>query len=92
MAEQTTAEIPEIAQTVRAQIIEGLQQSQKFAFDAAQTIAKTTSTLPTPKVPALPGMMSAEAATKFTFDFATDLLKMQQDFAIDMAKLFTREA
>ena len=46
MAEQTTAEIPEIAQTVRAQIIEGLQQSQKFAFDAAQTIAKTTSTLP----------------------------------------------
>ena len=92
MATQTIPEIPVIAQTVRAQIIEGVQQSHKFTIDAVQAIAKTTSALPMPELPAFPGVMSVEAATKFTFDFATELLNTQRDFALELAKLFAVKA
>ena len=88
----TTPEIPEIAQTVRGQILEGVQQTHKFTMDAAQAIAKTTSSLPMPELPTVPGVISAEAATKFTFDFATELLNAQRDFALEFAKLFAVKA
>ena len=92
MATQTIPEIPVIAQTVRSQIIEGVSQSHKYAIDAAQAIAKTTESLPMPELPAIPGMVSLEAATKFTFDFATELLNTQRDFALELSKMFAVKA
>jgi hypothetical protein len=88
-------EIPEVAQTARAQILQGVQQSHKFTLDAVQAIAKTTSSLPTPEMPAipgLPGVPSTEDATKFIFDFGTELLNAQRDFALEVAKLFAIKA
>jgi hypothetical protein len=95
MATTTTTEIPDIAATVRSQIVEGVQQSHKLTLDAAQAVSKTTSSLPMPEMPALPGLSSlpsVEAATKFTFDFATELLNAQRDFALELAKLFAVKA
>jgi hypothetical protein len=87
-----TTEIPEMAETVRSQILEGVAQTHKFTVDAAQALAKTTSSIPMPELPSFPGMMSPEAATKFTFDFATELLNAQRDFALELAKIFTLKA
>jgi hypothetical protein len=97
MATTTTPapEMPVIAQKVRAKLIEGVQQTQKLTLDAAQAIAKTTSSIPMPELPALPGLSSipsVEAATKFTFDFATEMLNTQRDFALEVAKLFAIKA
>ena len=92
---KSTTEIPEVAQTARAQILQGLQQSHKFTLDAVQAIAKTTASLPTPEMPAipgLPGVPSAEDATKFIFEFGTELLNAQRDFALEVAKLFAIKA
>jgi len=94
-AAKSITEIPEVAQTARAQILQGVQQSHKFTLDAVQAIAKGTSSLPTPEMPAipgLPGVPSAEDATKFVFDFATELLNAQSDFALEVAKLFAIKA
>jgi len=91
----TTFDFPVMASTVRAQFISGVQQSQKFALDAAQAMSKTTSAMPMPElptIPGLPGIPSLEEATKFTFDFATELLNTQRDFALEMARLFTVKA
>ena len=95
MATSTTTEIPEVAETVRSQIIEGVQQSHKLTLDAAQAVSKTTSSIPMPELPTLPGLSSlpsVEAATKFSFDFAAELLNAQRDFALELAKLFAVKA
>jgi len=91
-ATKPTTEIPEIAETVKSSILDAVQQSHKFTLDTAQSIAKTTSSIPMPDLPTVPGMMSPEAATKFTFDFAAELLSVQRDFALEFSKLFAFKA
>jgi hypothetical protein len=91
-ATKPTTEIPEIAETVKSSILDAVAQSQKFTLDTAQSIAKTTSSIPMPELPTMPGMMSPEAATKFTFDFAAELLSVQRDFALELSKLFAVKA
>jgi hypothetical protein len=87
-----TTEIPEMAETVRGQIIDGVHQTHRFTMEAAEAIAKTTSSLPIPELPTIPGVISVEAATKFTFDFAAELLNAQRDFALEFTKLFAVKA
>jgi hypothetical protein len=89
------AEIPVIAQTLKAQFISGLQQGHKITLEAAEALAKTTKSLPVPEMPSppvIPGVPSVEAATKFVFDFATELLNSQRDFALEVSKLYTVKA
>jgi len=75
-----------IAQTVRSQIIEGVQQTHKLTIDAAQAIAKTTSALLMPELPAFPGVMSVEAAPNESTDEAPgnllrSFIRAQRQFA-----------
>jgi hypothetical protein len=89
-AKTTTTEIPELAQKVRKQLIETIQQGQQFSVDAAQTWVKAVSALPIPELPVVPGVPTApsvEAATTYAFDVASDLLGAQRDFALQLTKV-----
>jgi hypothetical protein len=41
-----------------------------------------------PVVPGIPAMPGVEAATKFTFDVAADLLTAQREFALQLTSVF----
>ena len=91
---KVSADIPEIAQKVREQLLSTVQQAQKSTIEAAQAWAKASSVFPTSELPTVPGLSAipgAEAVTKYTFDVVTDLLNAQRDFAIELAKLLTPE-
>jgi hypothetical protein len=79
--------IPALAQQSREQLVSNLQQGQQFSIDAAQSWVKAVSALPAldlPKVPGIAALPDVEAATKYTFDLATELLNAQRDFALQL--------
>ena len=84
-------EMPDLAQKIREQLLSTVAQGQQLSVDAAQTWVKALSVLPIPDLPAMPGVPAVpgvEAATKFAFDVAADLLNAQRDFALQMANVF----
>ena len=86
----TTTEVPEVAQKIREQVLSTLKQSQQLLLDAAETWTKALSALPVADLPTIPGIAAlpgADAITKFTFDFATELLKAQREFALQLSAL-----
>jgi hypothetical protein len=86
------SEIPALAQKSREQLVSNLQQGQKLSIDAAQSWVKAVSVLPVldlPKVPGIPAVPDFEAATKYSFDFAADLLNAQRDFALQLTTVLT---
>ena len=86
----TSPEIPELAAKIREQLVSTVQQGQQMSIDAAQTWVKAVSVLPVPDLPAIPGVPAVpglEAATKYTFDLAADLLSAQRDFALQLANV-----
>lgn len=88
---KTLNEVPVLAQKFREQLLSTVQQSQQMTIDAAQTWVKVISVLPVmelPKVPGVPAMPDVEAATKYTFDLASDLLNAQRDFALQLTSAF----
>jgi len=98
MATTTThtpaAEMPELAQKIREQLVSTVQQGQQLSIDAAQTWVKAVSVLPVPdlpKVPGIPALPGVEAATKYTFDLAADLLKAQREYALQLAGVLVPE-
>ena len=79
---------PGLAQKFREQLVSTVQQGQQLSIDAAQTWVKAVSVLPVPdlpKIPGIPAMPGMEAATKYTFDVAADLLNAQREFALQLA-------
>jgi hypothetical protein len=94
---KTTSEIPDFAEKIREQMLSTVRQGQQLSVDAAQTWVKAVSALPVhalpelPSVPGIPALPGVEAATKFGFDVATDLLNAQRDFALKLAGVLTPE-
>jgi len=92
-----TTEMPDFAQKIREQLVSTVQQGQQMSLDAAQTWVKAVSVLPVPDLPAIPAIAGVpavpgvEAATKFTFDLAADLLTAQREFALQLANVFVPE-
>ena len=85
-------EIPALAQKFHEQLISTVKQGQQLSIDAAQTWAKAVSVLPAfdlPKIPGVPAVPGVEAATKYTFDIAEDLLNSQREFALQLASALT---
>jgi hypothetical protein len=88
-------EMNNIAQKFREQLVSTVQQSQKMSIDAAQTWVKAVSVLPVPdlpKIPGVPALPGLEAATKYTFDVAADLLNAQRDFALQLTNVLVPAA
>jgi hypothetical protein len=87
-------EMPALAQQIREQLVSTVKQGQQMSVDAAQTWVKAVSVLPIPDLPAIPGIPAVpgvEAATKYAFDVAADLLVAQRDFALQLTSVFTPE-
>ncbi len=85
-----TTEMPALAQKIREQLVSTVRQGQQLSVDAAQTWVKVVSVLPVvdlPSVPGVPALPGVEAATKFTFDVAADLLSAQRDFALQLTSV-----
>jgi hypothetical protein len=83
-------EIPETATKIREQVLSSVKHSQQFSIDAAQGWVQAVSVLPFPDLPTIPGVISVptiEAATKFNFDLAADLLTAQRDYALQLVKI-----
>jgi len=94
-AKTATAELPDFAQKFREQLMSTVQQGQALSLEAAHGWVKAVSVLPIPDLPTIPGMPAVpgvEAATKYTFELATDLLNAQRDFAVELAKVFVPKA
>ena len=86
-----TTEIPEIVTKSGEQFITALKQYQEAAVEATQTWAKAASVLPTADLPTIPGAPvapSAKALTTYVFDFTTELLNVQRDFALQLTSAF----
>ncbi|MEP7194079.1 MAG: hypothetical protein ABI903_14580 [Actinomycetota bacterium] len=86
-ANQFVSAIPALAQKSREQLVSSLQQGQQLSIDAAQSWVKSVSALPAldlPKVPGIPALPDLGAATKYTFDLASELLNAQRDFALQL--------
>src|SRR5450631_3871828 len=84
--------MPALAQKFREQLLSTVQQGQQLSIDAAQTWAKAVSVLPAfdvPKIPGIPALPGVEAATKYTFDVAADLLNAQREFALQLSNALT---
>jgi hypothetical protein len=82
-----TAEIPEIVTKSGDQFLSALKQYQQAAVDATNTLAKAVSVFPIaelPTVPGLPVVPSAKALATYAFDFTTELLKAQREFALQL--------
>ena len=91
-AKTPTAEMPALAQQIREQLVSTVKQGQQMSVDAAQTWVKAVSVLPLPDLPAIPvAVPGVEAATKYAFDVAADLLVAQRDFALQLASVFIPE-
>lgn len=93
-AKTHTTEMPALAQQIREQLVSTVKQGQQMSVDAAQTWVKAVSVLPLPDLPAIPGIPAVpgvEAATKYAFDVAADLLVAQRDFALQLANVFIPE-
>jgi hypothetical protein len=83
-------QVTDVAQKFREQLVSTVQQSQKLSIEAAQSWVKAVSVLPVmdlPTIPGIPALPSLEAATKYTFDIATDLLNAQRDFALQLTNV-----
>jgi hypothetical protein len=89
-SDTTSETVTNMAQKFREQLVSTVQQGQQMSVDAAQTWVKAVSVLPVmdlPKIPGIPGTAGVEAATKYTFDVATDLLNAQRDFALQLTNV-----
>jgi hypothetical protein len=85
-----TIEIPETAQKIREQMLSSVKQGQQVSIDAAQGWVKAVSVLPVPdldKIPGVPAILTIEAATRFTFDVAADVLNAQRDYALQLVNV-----
>jgi hypothetical protein len=91
-AANENVEIPALAQKFHEQLISTVKQGQQLSVGAAQTWAKAVSVLPAfdlPKIPGIPALPGVEAATKYTFDVAADLLNAQREFALQLTSALT---
>jgi len=91
-ATENVTEIPALAQKSREQFMSTLVKGHQLSIDAAQSWVKAVSALPVmdlPKVPGFPVMSDVEAATKYSFDVAAELLNAQREFALQLTDALT---
>ena len=79
-----TTEMPELAQKIREQLVSTVQQGQQMSARRRPGLGQGRLRHPRPGPahrPRHPHVPDVEAATKYTFDVAADLLNAQRDFA-----------
>jgi len=87
-----TTDIPEVVTKAGEQFISALKQTQQAAVEATQTWAKAVSVFPIAELPSFPGVPAVpnvKDLTTYAFDFTTELLNAQREFALQLTSAFT---
>lgn len=85
----SSSEVPAVISLARTQALRGLRKMQDLALDAADVAVRTAKATPVADLPTpskFRGVPSLDAATRFTFDFATEVLNSQRDFALRLSR------
>lgn len=87
-------EVPGVAHVARVQLMRGLTKAQELSLEAAEAAKAKLEALPVrdlPKPSSLPGVPSLDAATRFGFDVAAEVLASSRDFAVRLAAVLGRK-
>ena len=82
-------EVPSVVHLARVQLLRGVERGHELALDAAEAASRAAASLPIKDLPTaskIPGVPSLDAATRFTFDLAAELLSSQRDFAMRLTR------
>ena len=83
-------EVPAVAHAARVQVMRGLARAQEASLDAAEVAKAKIDELPVGELPTLsriPGVPSLDAATRFGFDVAAEVLSSSRDFAMRLTRV-----
>lgn len=87
--EQPSTDVPDLASTLREQVLAAATAGQKLSVDAARVWTRGVSALARPEAADGVGARVADgvtSATGFAYDVASDLLGTQREFALAMAR------
>ena len=87
IVQQTSAPTAAPAHTPDDQLTAAFLNSQQLGIELAQTWVKAISELPVMelfKIPEFPNLPDLEAATRYTFEVAADLLNAEREFAVQL--------
>lgn len=83
-------EVPAAAHAARVQMMRGLTKAQEASLDAAEVAKAKIDELSVGEIPTLskiPGVPSLDAATRFGFDVAAEVLSSSRDFAMRLTRV-----
>jgi len=83
-------EVPAVAHAARVQLMRGLAKAQEASLDVAEAAKAKIDGLPISELPAfsrIPGVPSLDAATRFGFDVAAEVLSSSRDFAMRVTRI-----
>lgn len=86
-------EVPAVAHVARVTLMRGLTKAQELSLEAAEVAKAKIDALPVRDLPApskLPGIPSLDAATRFGFDVAAEVLASSRDFAVRLSSVLGR--
>lgn len=96
MAADTTfpyaADATALADQVREQFFATVKQGNELALNAVTSWTKAVAAVPVPELPEIPGALKVSDftdATKYSFDFAIELLNTQREFALQLVDAMT---
>lgn len=84
---EASTRMPVLAQKLGEQLVSNVEQGQQLSIDAIQTWVNVVSVIPRLHVPWLPGIPALprmDAATRYAFDVAADLLGAQREYALQL--------
>jgi hypothetical protein len=82
-------QVPAVVHAASAALLNRLEQGQEKALEFSGSLKRGLDRLPLPTLPRPRGVPTLEAATKFGFDVATEVINHQRDFALRLGRIFT---
>jgi hypothetical protein len=82
-------QVPAVIHAASAAMLNRLEQGQEKALEVSGSIKRGLNRLPLPTVRRPRGVPTLEATTKFSFDFATEVINHQRDFALRLSRILS---
>lgn len=87
MAKNT--QVPAVMHAASAAVVHRLEQGQDTALEVSRFLKRRIDRLPVPALKRPRRIPTLEATTKFGFDFATEVMNHQRDFALRLSRILT---
>jgi hypothetical protein len=82
-------QVPAVVHAASAAMLNRLEQGQEKALEISCTLKRGLDRLPLPAFRRPKGVPTLEATTKFGFDFATEVINHQRDFALRLSRILS---